>query len=260
MARMSVTMTMNQALVDVGVGPSTLTAGQCEQLDRLGYTMFPEMVDPAWLAGLRDAFERICAEEGERAGAEVSQMPGVRRLADLANKSEAFDGIYLNSRVLAAAQYVIGRPFKLSSVNGHDPLPGQGAQALHEDAVRTDGNIEQNDLMNSMWMLDDVTEENGATRIVPGSHRWSKQPRNMLEHQVEPHPDQALLTGKSGTVAVFNGHAWHSCTQNRTTRPRRMIHGAFIARELPQQTNQRKHLRPETAKRLSPAARFILDV
>ena len=42
--------------------------------------------------------------------------------------------------------------------------------------------------------------------------------------------------------------------------PRRTLHCAFIAREHPQQTNQREYLRPATAQRLSPLARYILDV
>ena len=46
----------------------------------------------------------------------------------------------------------------------------------------------------------------------------------------------------------------------RSSDPRRTLHCAFIAREHPQQTNQREYLQPATAQRLSPLARYILDV
>ena len=69
------------------------------------------------------------------------------------------------------------------------------------------------------------------------------------------------LTGRAGSVAIFNGSLWHSSYRNLTSNaPRRTLHCAFIAREHPQQTNQREYLRPATAKRLSPLACYILDV
>ena len=74
------------------------------------------------------------------------------------------------------------------------------------------------------------------------------------------HPEQVHLTGRAGSVAVFNGSLWHSSYRNLSDAPRRTLHCAFIAREHPQQTNQRGYLQPATAQRLSPLARYILDV
>ncbi len=58
--------------------------------------------------------------------------------------------------------------------------------------------------------------ENGATRVVPGSHRWSKLPQEVLSNPIEPHPEEVLLLGKAGSVVVMNTHAWHGGTANRT--------------------------------------------
>ncbi len=98
-----------------------------------------------------------------------------------------------------------------------------------------------------MWMLDAVSPDNGATRVVPASHRWSSPPEKATDDTMAPHPDESYLTGPAGTVAVFHGHLWHSCTANRSTRARRLLHCAFIGRELPQQTDQRQFLREATA-------------
>ena len=100
------TVTMDQVLATLGATPNRLTASQRRELDELGYTIIPNLIGPAWLAELREAFERIYHDEGDRAGSEVQQLPGVRRLADLVNKSPVFDGIWLNPHVLAAAQYL----------------------------------------------------------------------------------------------------------------------------------------------------------
>ena len=113
---------------------------------------------------------------------------------------------------------------------------------------------------NSIWLLDDFTAENGATRVVPGSHRSGLHPREALADPKAPHPEEVLLTAPAGTVVVFNSHTWHGGTLNRTSRPRRALHSYFCRRDQPQQLDQRRYLRPETRARLSEAALWILDV
>src|SRR6476620_3728799 len=97
-------LTMDQALEALGVNEQTLSPRHQDELDRNGFTVFHNVIDPAWLAQLRETFERITSEEGADAGKEVSQMIGIRRLADLVNKGEVFDHIYTNPLVLAAAR------------------------------------------------------------------------------------------------------------------------------------------------------------
>ncbi len=249
---------MESVLASCGVAEQTLSQRHRNELDELGYTIFHNVIDAEWLHALRDTFEHLVEEEGERAGAEVHRFQGIRRLADLVNKGDVFDRIYTHPVVLAAAQYVIKRPFKLLSLNGHDPLPGAGQQSLHSDfgGIR-DGRGHQT---NALWMLDDLTPENGPTRIVPGSHRWPERPSDQMDDLLAAHPDEVYITGPAGSVAFFNGQAWHGGTTNRSGHMRRVYHCAFTARENPQQTDQKAYLRPESAARLTPAARYILDV
>ena len=81
-----------------------------------------------------------------------------------------------------------------------------------------------------------------------------------MDDRLADHPEQVHLTGRAGSVTVFNGSLWHSSYRNHSSDPRRTLHCAFIAREHPQQTNQREYLGPATAQRLSPLAHYILDV
>jgi ectoine hydroxylase-related dioxygenase (phytanoyl-CoA dioxygenase family) len=113
---------------------------------------------------------------------------------------------------------------------------------------------------NSIWLLDDFTAGNGATRVVPGSHRLGQRPGDAMADPAARHPGQVQLIAPAGTVVIFNSHLWHGGTRNRTARPRRALHSYFTRREHPQQLDQRKYLRPGTFARLSPAARFILGV
>ena len=248
---------MDPMLEKLGLEPSTLPRRHLEELDRKGFTILPGIIEPAWRAGLARAFDRLSEEEGDRAGSEVGLAPGVRRLADLANKGEVFDRIYLHPALLRAVWHVLKRPFKLHSLNGHDPLPGQGQQHLHMDwgGERTAFHV-----VNSMWMLDEFTADNGATRVVPGTHLLPEKIDAYVEDRTAPREGEVQLIAAAGSVGIFNGSLWHSCSHNRTTARRRTLHCAFIGREHPQQTDQKKYLRPETARRLGPLARYVLDV
>ena len=113
---------------------------------------------------------------------------------------------------------------------------------------------------NSIWLLDDFTADNGATRVVPGSHRSGVTVRDALCDGEAPHPDEVVLLAPAGTVVVFNSHLWHGGTLNRTHAPRRALHSYFTRRSRTQQLDQKKYIRPETLASLSPAVRFILDV
>ena len=160
--------------------------------------------------------------------------------------------------MLAAIHHVIGRDFKLSALNARDALLGEGHQRLHTDGPSDfDGRFH---VCNSIWLIDDFTEENGCTRLVPGTHR-GKRPDNVLEDAMAPHPKEEHLVAPAGTVAVFNSHTWHGGTLNRTKdSKRRALHCYFAAREHEQLLNQREYIRNETWTRISRAARYILDI
>jgi ectoine hydroxylase-related dioxygenase (phytanoyl-CoA dioxygenase family) len=188
----------------------------------------------------------------------VHQEGGTNRLADLVNKGPMFQPCFTDPRVLACMAHVLGE-FKLSSLNFREALPGQGLQALHAD-YGGPAPASGFQVCNSVWLLDDFTADNGATRVVPGSHRSDTVPRLAMPDPTAPHPDEVKLAAPAGTVVVFNSHLWHGGTENRSDRPRRGLHSYFTRRTNGQQTDQKKYLRQETLAGLSPAARFILDV
>jgi ectoine hydroxylase-related dioxygenase (phytanoyl-CoA dioxygenase family) len=107
-------------------------------------------------------------------------------------------------------------------------------------------------------MLDDFTLENGATRLVPGSHKWGTRPQEVLADPAASHPDEILLTGRGGGVVVMNAHLWHGGTANRTAAPRLAMHAFYCRRDKPQQQYQKRLLRPEVQAGLSPALRELL--
>src|SRR5262249_17121641 len=107
----------------------------------------------------------------------------------------------------------------LSNINGLTMTPGGQTQALHLDAPEsTPGNCIY---INALHCLDDFTKENGATRVVPGSHQkiWHKQ---NLTPELENQP--FYLTAKAGSVIAYNGALLHAGSSNGTDKPRRALH------------------------------------
>lgn len=251
---------IEEVLRHFGVASSTLSAEQLDCLDRDGFVALPGLLEPSRVEQVRVRLDQLAAEEGDQAGIEVHQEEGTARLANLIDKDSLFDLVWNNPWQLAAVMHVLGgHPFKLSSLNARAALPGHGHQALHADWGKA---VEPGEyqVCNSIWMLDDFTAENGATRVVPGSHRFGKTVGDVMPDRLAAHPDQVLVTGKAGTCVVFNSHLWHGGTVNTTDRPRRAAHGYFVRRQHPQQLVQRDHLSPATLARLTPAQRYLLDV
>jgi len=263
-----------EALAALGVGP--LTAEQRRALDEDGFFVVPDVLTPGEVAEMRAEWDRLRGIEGELGGHEVHIEPGAPRLSNLFNKSAAFDRCLACGPTMAAAHYLLGE-IRVYSLNGRDPLKGQGQQPLHSDVPRVHAADWR--VVNSMVMLDDMTPDNGPTRVVPGSHRWvpiNVPDVNMAEvteikvtpedraimpkDPTAPHPKEVRVTGRAGSVAVINGHIWHGGTRNESGARRRVLHLAIGRRDLPQQLNEREHLTPELLARSGPAQRYLLDI
>jgi ectoine hydroxylase-related dioxygenase (phytanoyl-CoA dioxygenase family) len=235
-----------------------MTAAERAQLDEQGYVTLERFVSENLLNELRERVEQLWSEEGCRAGSEFKQEEQTRRLANLVNKGEIFQRMIYMPDILEYVAHVLGSRFKLSSLNARSANPHSDAvQPLHCD-MGAIPDEHGNWVCNTVWMLDDFTTDNGAIRMVPGSHRWRKLPQDVLEDPKAPHPDEVLLTGPAGTVVVMNAHMWHGGTANRTPAPRRALHAFYCRWDKPQQQYQKQLVSPEVQARLSPELRRLL--
>ncbi len=235
-----------------------MTAEQLRALKSDGVLLMPQMMEAAWLNELRQAVARQLALEGENAGAEFRKEEHAQRLANLVDKGEVFRRVVCHPDLLQAAEAVLGPEFKLGSLNyrAADPY-SNSAQPLHCDMGLVPDERGYA-VFNSIWLLDDFTPENGATRYVPDSHTWGKLPQQELADPQASYPGERLVLGAAGDVIFMNAHLWHGGTANRTGSPRRSLHGFFVRADQPQQQYQKKLLRPETQASLTPQLRRIL--
>ncbi|HQR35957.1 MAG TPA: phytanoyl-CoA dioxygenase family protein [Blastocatellia bacterium] len=242
---------MNRSKVD-------LTNAERRELDEVGLLVLENFISPEEVETLRSRIAELFVELGDQAGSEFKQEPDTDRLANLVNYGEVFELAISQPKLLAAVEHVLGSEFKLSSLNARSARPNTTwTQPLHCDTGALPDE-QGNSVCNIVWMLDDFTLENGPTRYVPGTHKAGKLPQDALADASAPHPEEKYLTGKAGTLAVFNAHLWHGGTANRTDKPRLALHSFYCRRDQPQQQYQKRLLSEPVQQRLSQDLRWLL--
>lgn len=134
-----------------------------------------------------------------------------------------------NERIMQFVESVFGPHFRISMHTGAVNGSGIPRGALHADwpynqksAARMPAPYP--DVITHLvtfWMLTDFTEENGATILVPGSHRKSDHPgeRNGID-PMKPFPGERRMLGKAGTVVALDSRLWHAVAPNITDEDR----------------------------------------
>ena len=228
-----------------------------KQLDELGYIVLPDVIDRDFLGELNDKIDELFAAEGDAAGAEFKQEHGCRRLANLVNKGDVFARVITSAAVLPYVVRVLG-DYKLSSLNVRSVDPCSDVrQPLHADmgAIPDERGFW---VCNVLWMLQDITLENGPLRVIPGTHHRKQLPQHVLADPSADHPDQVIVTGSAGTIVVMNAHLWHGGMENRSTSPRRALHAFYCRRDKPQQQYQKALVDEEVQTKLTPELRNLL--
>ncbi|HEX6745775.1 MAG TPA: phytanoyl-CoA dioxygenase family protein [Longimicrobium sp.] len=224
-------------------------------LAELGFAVIPGPVSPDALRDLAAAYDAVmAAAEGtpdHRVGSTTT------RLFDLVNRGAAFDPLYVHPPLLEAAARVIGGPFRLSSMLARTLRPGTATQELHADLPRNDP---ARPMVGFIFMLDPFRPDNGATRVVPGSHRWPQVPEDVLSDLSAAYDGEVLACGPAGAMLVFDASLWHGHAANTSGAPRRSIQGYFIPRGAPSGFDFPSRMHPETLSRIGPLARYVLSV
>lgn len=201
----------------------TLADQERARLDEDGFLALEGVVDPRPLAAMRSRLEQLL-EDSEQSHAGTLIVDGLL-------SEGAFDAAWSHPRVLAAVRHVLGDACRLTGVSSRGLRPGHGQQGLHAD-WGGQGVPDVWYACHAICALVDFTPENGATRVVPGSHRapWMLKGH---EDPRKPDPQEKRLTGPAGTVFVLNIHCAHSAVHNASNEPRLAIFSNFTRRDSP---------------------------
>lgn len=235
---------------NLGFTSVALQADALGELLEAGFVVLPGLIAQERVTQLAKAYDVAVANASP---ADLRIGSTTTRVHDFVNRGPEFDELYVCPPVLEACRRVMGTPFKLSSFLARTVRPRTGPQPLHVDLL-AEG--EEWPLVGFIVMVDDFTAGNGATRFVPGSHRWHAAP----DHAAELRADAVLACGPAGSVIVYSGSVWHDHSANRTGEPRRSLQGAYVGRDAASATDWTACIRPDTLRRISPLAKSVLGV
>jgi ectoine hydroxylase-related dioxygenase (phytanoyl-CoA dioxygenase family) len=219
-------------------------------LDRDGYAVVESLLSPGEAKAVRDGLREVL----DRTPMGRNDFEGyqTRRIYALFAKTRAFDALALHPLLLGVLDAVLGPSYQLSAPTGIDIGPGEKAQFLHmDDGIYPLPRPHPEVVLNSMWALDDFTEENGATRVVPGSHRWTDR--------IPVDPDETVtVTMPAGSVLFILGTLWHGGGANRTDKPRLGVLLEYAAGWLRQQENHVLAVPPDVMRTLPQRLQELL--
>ena len=209
------------------------------EFKRDGFTLFPRMLDPAWIREMRDGFEEL---EGRIPNADGSRPSAITNL--LEHKPEPVLRALSNERLLDFAEMLVGPHVQLESITFRrtPPEPEKDGPALgfHRDMFAffpEDGVYHRPLLFNALSYLQDLTDETGPLRIIPGSHMRAL--RMSPEEARRPHPEEVIVYPKAGDTAVFHCSMLHSGSPNRSSDYRYLFFLTFNHSWLKHRANYR---------------------
>jgi len=196
--------------------PRTADAAEiAAAIDTDGYAIVHDMLDADALSRLRAELDPLLVSTP--AGHETFFGSKTVRFGSLVARSEQSRAMVLDPLVQEIAEAVLG-PFcanvQINYTGVMHLLPGEDAQVVHRDANIYPFQYPAPPLIcATMWAVNDFTKENGATWLVPGSHRW-EEARRPTESEVV----QAVMP--AGSMLVYNGAVYHAGGANRSNGPR----------------------------------------
>ncbi|MBS1847565.1 MAG: phytanoyl-CoA dioxygenase family protein [Actinobacteria bacterium] len=179
-----------------------------EGMHTAGCAVVEHFLDDDRVRALRD--ELAPNREATPSGRNDFEGYTTRRIYALFAKVRGFDDLATDPRVLGVLDAILGPSYQLSAPVGIDIGPGEAPQMIHrDDLIYPLTHPHPEVVVNTMWALDDFTEANGATMVIPGSqHREPDDPPDAS--------DAIAATMPAGSVMFYLGSLWHGGGANRT--------------------------------------------
>jgi ectoine hydroxylase-related dioxygenase (phytanoyl-CoA dioxygenase family) len=229
---------------DVAIGDA------CAALDEAGAAVIEGYVSPEKVAALKA--ELAPHREATPMGRNDFEGFASRRVYGLFGKTRGLDELAIDPLILGALDHTLGPYYQLSGPVGIDLGPGETPQGLHQDdTVYPLPFPHQPVVLNTMWALDDFTDDNGATLVVPGSHT--------APNTDPPDPARAIkATMPAGSVMLYVGSLWHGGGANTTSEYRLGVILEYVASWLRAQETHLLVVPPEVVATLPPKLQELL--
>jgi ectoine hydroxylase-related dioxygenase (phytanoyl-CoA dioxygenase family) len=242
-----------------------------DEFDRRGYLIFERVVPPDRVAEIRTALAPFL--ERDLMGRNDFEGLKTNRVYALLAKSPLFADLAIHPLALAFAEAELGPSCLLSALLAINLHPGETVQPWHFDDGGAKVPRPRPALgLSAFWAIDDTTELNGSTEVIPGSHLWDGQ---AIEGAAKPgdftnkiapgpdgdpghRPDAVKMMMPSGSLAIAKGTLWHRGGANLSDRPRLIITPQYCAGWVRQLENMSLAVPAELAEKLPERARELI--
>ena len=219
-----------------------------EKLMRDGYVIIENLIS-------HDQCEMIKTESRtflDHTGRNSFEGLKTQRVYNVFGKTRATDRLADHPRILGLMDKFFEPGFLLSQSQIINILPGEAAQGLHvDDGFYRIPRPRPPLGAATVWAIDDFTEENGATVVIPGSHKWGDDRVGRREETIS-----AVMP--AGSVIFFLGTTWHGGGANNSEASRIAVTHQYCNAYLRQQENYLLELPKETVRVLSPELKALI--
>lgn len=229
-----------------------LTSEQKHQLDSDGYFILERLIDASLIDQMRA--ELAPYFNGEKMGRNDFEGFCTERVYALLAKAPSVARIIEHPAILAIVDQLLPPNYQLSAALAINVHPGETAQSFHiDDAAGGAPNSLPRSYygISTIWALDEFSGTNGATEVVPGSHRWPEM-RSPRPEEIR----QVLMP--AGSVLLFVGNLTHRGGANRSDHTRLAITPQYCMPWMRQLEHMALAVPPELAGRYSPRIQSLL--
>jgi ectoine hydroxylase-related dioxygenase (phytanoyl-CoA dioxygenase family) len=242
-----------------------------DEFDRRGYLIFERVLSPDRVAEIRSALAPHL--ERDLTGRNDFEGHKTNRIYALLAKSPVFADLAVHPLALAFAEAELGPSCLLSALLAINLHPGETVQPWHFD----DGGVKIPRPrpafgLSTFWAIDDTTESNGSTEVIPGSHLWGEQAIEgaakaadfaskatpNADRDLGGRPEAVKIMMPSGSLAVTKGTLWHRGGANLSDRPRLIITPQYCAGWVRQLENMVLAVPAEVVETLPERARELI--
>lgn len=232
-------------------------------IEAQGFLLLPSFFGLEMIARLREVMDEARQLEELRFGREALREVGqLGYVSDILSWGKPMEELLGNSdldeivtSLMGEAHLYIGQGIYLAPGEGRGVWP----RRWHADMFGVRREIGHQAFcfgVNCLVMIDEVTEENGPTCILPASH-------GMMQQRIDDEDLERMefhATGPPGSLLLMDGGLWHCAGSNRSSSPRRVLKLLYTRKWIKPQIDYDAVISPEVRRRLNPAACRLLGI
>ncbi|MGB1009000.1 MAG: phytanoyl-CoA dioxygenase family protein [Thiolinea sp.] len=233
----------------------TLTKNQIDTFHREGYLLLENAIAPDMLKKLQQDFERWKEESRQYSESygnsydgrprfslepgHSAEQPALRRIASPVEISDNYLAAMRDNRALDALQDLIGPNIKFENAKVNSKQPGAATTVKYHQDFAFEAHT-NDDMVTVLFFIDDVTEDNGPLKVVPGSHTgpiYEHWHHGIFTGAVSETVDKEIREqavpcfGKAGSACLMHTRVVHGSEPNLSDGPRTLFICSYTAED-----------------------------